>query len=269
MDLGLDGKRVLITGAYRGTGAAIAKQFADEGAEVLVHGFEPGDADGVVAEIIANGGKAVSIAGDILSDNGAAQMISRVLADGPVDVLVNNYGTATGPRWSDGDSSDTSHWIDGYERNVLTGVRMARGLLEPMRAGGWGRIVFVGTVGSLRPGRTTPHYYAAKTALGSVTLTLANELEGSGVTVNLVSPGVIRTAEVEAYFTEKARRKGWGETWAEIEPHAVASFMPNPTGRFGRVEEVAATVVFVASEQASYLNAAHLRVDGGAVQTVT
>jgi 3-oxoacyl-[acyl-carrier protein] reductase len=266
MDLGLTGKRVLVTGGYRGTGAAIARNFAAEGAHVLVHGFETGDADAVVGEIGAAGGRASAAIGDLLSDEGANEIVRAVSAEGPVDVLINNYGIASGPRWAE---AETGHWIDSYERNVLSGVRMARALVEPMKTKGWGRVVFVGTVGSLRPGRSTPHYYAAKTALGSVTVTLANELSGTGVTVNLVSPGVIRTAEVEAYFTEKAKRKGWGETWEQIEPHAVRSFMPNPCARFASVDEVAALVVFVASERASYVNAANLRVDGGAADTVS
>lgn len=265
MELGLEGKRVLVTGGYRGTGAAIARNFAAEGAHVLVHGFEAGDADSVVGEIRAAGGRAAAVTGDLLSDEGANELVRTVSAEGSVDILINNYGTASGPRWAE---ADTEHWIDSYERNVLSGVRMARGLIEPMKTKGWGRVVFVGTVGTLRPGRSTPHYYAAKTALGSVTVTLANELAGTGVTVNLVSPGVIRTAEVEAYFTEKAKHKGWGETWEEIEPHAARSFMPNPCGRFAGVDEVAAVVVFVASVPASYVNAANLRVDGGAADTV-
>jgi 3-oxoacyl-[acyl-carrier protein] reductase len=265
MDLGLAGKRVLVTGGYRGTGAGIAREFAAEGAQVLVHGFSEGDADPVVDEIRRSGGRADAVTGDLLSDVGASEFAATLVADGGVDVLVNNYGTASGPRWADADSE---HWIDSYERNVLSGVRMSRGLVDPMKARGWGRVIFVGTVGSLRPGRSTPHYYAAKTALGSVTVTLAKELTGSGVTVNLVSPGVIRTAEVEAYFTQKAARKGWGSTWEEIEPHAVASFMPNPCGRFASIEEIAAAVLFIAGTPASYINGTNLRVDGGAADTV-
>jgi 3-oxoacyl-[acyl-carrier protein] reductase len=266
MNLHLQEKRVLVTGSHRGTGEATARAFAAEGAVVYVHGFEPGQSDPVAASIVDAGGRAVAVHGDPTTDRGADELASGIGIDG-VDVLVNNYGIAAGGRWGD-DSSD--HWHQMYERNVLTGVRMAERLVPGMRERGWGRVVFVGTVGAVRPRAVMPGYYAAKAALPAVVLSLAKELAGSGITVNCVSPGVLRTAEVESHFRARAARKGWGEDWNEIERRALAETIGagSPAARFGLPGEVAAAVLFLASEQAAYINAVDLRVDGGAADCV-
>jgi NAD(P)-dependent dehydrogenase (short-subunit alcohol dehydrogenase family) len=134
-----------------------------------------------------------------------------------------------------------------------------------MRQRGFGRVVFVGTVGSIRPGNRTPHYYAAKAALPNLVVGLAKELAGTGITANLVSPGIIATDEVRETFVRAAAKRGWpGEGFEAVEAQAVASFMPNPSGRAGRVEEVGALVAFLASEHAGYITGANLRIDGGA-----
>jgi len=265
MNLELEHKRVLVTGSHRGTGEATARAFAAEGACVFVHGFEPGQAEPVAASIVAAGGVAHAVSGDITTEAGA-DAIAAALAPG-IDVLVNNYGVAAGGTWSDpGDGN----WIEMYERNVMSGVRMARRLVPAMRERGWGRVIFVGTVGSVRPRAVMPGYYAAKAALPAVVLSLAKELAGTGITVNCVSPGVLATAEVEAHFRARAARKGWGEDWSEIEKRAIAETMGSgsPASRFGLPDEVAATVVYLASRQAAYINAVDLRVDGGAADCV-
>lgn len=266
MNLELHGKRVLVTGSHRGTGEATARAFAAEGATVFVHGFEPGQAEPVAASIAAAGGRAIPVHGDLLTDAGADALAAALGSDG-VDVLVNNYGVAAGGRWSE-DSSE--HWHEMYERNVMTGVRMAKRLAPGMRERGHGRVIFVGTVGSVRPRAVMPGYYAAKAALPAVVLSLAKELAGTGITVNCVSPGVLRTAEVEAHFRARAARKGWGEDWNEIERRALAETMSagSPATRLGLPSEVAATVVFLAGAQAAYINAVDLRVDGGAADCV-
>lgn len=266
MNLELQGKRVLITGSHRGTGEATARAFAAEGATVFVHGFEPGQAEPVALSLAQYAGDAFAVHGDLTTEGGADTLAAAIGPQG-VDVLVNNYGVAVGGRW-DEDSSE--HWHEMYERNVMTGVRMAKRVTPGMKERGWGRVIFVGTVGSVRPRAVMPGYYAAKAALPVVVLSLAKELAGTGITVNCVSPGVLRTAEVEAHFRTRAARKGWGDDWTEIERRALAETMSagSPATRLGLPSEVAATVVFLAGSQAAYINAIDLRVDGGAADCV-
>lgn len=252
MDLGLRGKTAFVTGSHRGTGAGIARFLAAEGARVLVHGFEPGQAEPVADEIRSAGGEALPIAGDILADAPAEAMARTVLDEvGRIDVLVNNYGVAERGRWFD-DSTDD--WVSIYHKNVLSGVRLVRAFAPGMRSQGWGRIIWLGTVGSLRPNARMPHYYASKGALPTMCVSLAKELAGTGITVNLVSPGLIATDEVKEQMARSAGREGG---WA-------AGLLDNPIGRMAEIEEVASVVAYLAGELSGAVNGANLRVDGGA-----
>lgn len=260
MDLAIAGKSALVTGSYRGTGEIIARHLAEEGVTVFVHGFEPRQAEPVAAEIP----NAVAVSGDITTDAGAREVTEACLANRSViDILVNNYGTAGGGSW---ESAGEAQWLDMYQKNVLSAQRMIRALLPAMRETGWGRIINLGTVGSTRPSRRMPHYYAAKGALANLTVSLAQEVAGAGITVNLVSPGLILTPEVQASYVERGRREGWGETWEEIEAHVAQDI---PLGRIARREEVADLVVFLASERAAFLHGQNIRIDGGALDIVS
>ena len=266
MELGLMDRTALVTGSSRGTGAGIARALGSEGARVLVHGLEAGAGDAVAAEIVAAGGRADVLDGDVRQAEGAERVAEAALAlAGRVDILVNNYGAAEHGGWSD---TDDAAWLGIYERNVLPAVRLIRRLAPAMKAAGWGRIIQLGTVGSTRPNARMPHYYASKGALAVLTVSLAKELAGQGITVNTVSPGLTMTAEVEAQYRARASRKGWGETWPEIEAAIMAEGPSNPIGRIARVEDVADLVVFLASERAGFINGQNIRVDGGSVDVV-
>jgi 3-oxoacyl-[acyl-carrier protein] reductase len=267
MELGLTGRVALVTGAHRGTGAGIATVLAAEGATVLVHGFSPGQADGVVAQITDAGHVAHAVSGDLLSDDGADEIVRRSLdAAGQVDILVNNYGVADGGEWF---GDDSASWFEAYDRNVVSGIRMVQRLAPAMRERGWGRIVFVATIGATRPGHRNPQYYAAKTALPGLAVSLAKELSGSGVTVNTVSPGVIATAEIRETFTRRAAERGLATDWATVERLILDTAMVNHTARVALPEDIGRFVAFVVSDAAWHLDGAHLRIDGGATDAVT
>ncbi len=262
MDLKLRGRVALVTGAYRGTGRGIARVLAAEAATVWVQGFELDPAQRVADELRAAGGDAHAVAGDLLSEAGAEAIADCVLAgSGRVDVLVNNYGIAEGPGWLDGSDAD---WLLSYQKNVLSGVRLVRRLLPGMRERRFGRVIFVSTIGALRPRAAMPHYYAAKSALANISVSLAQETAGCGITVNSVSPGLIATDEVKASFLRRGAERGWGSTWEEVEPHAARSFFDAPSGFVGTPEDVGQLVAFLASELARYVNGTTFRIDGGA-----
>src|SRR5215471_16248679 len=170
MDLGLSGKRALVTGSNRGTGAVIAKVLAREGAIVLVHGNVEGDQERIVAEILGGGGRAHAVTGDITRDDGAASVVQVTQGlVGGLDVLVNNFGQATGGSWDD---TSSDGFIRSYEVNTLSAVRMIRAFVPTMRERRSGRVIQISTIGTTRPGARMPEYYAAKGALATLTVSL-------------------------------------------------------------------------------------------------
>jgi 3-oxoacyl-[acyl-carrier protein] reductase len=265
VDLGLQGKTALITGSYRGTGRGIAGVLAAEGAHVVVHGFELAPAETVATEIRAGGGSARAVAGDLLTDAGAAALVA---AAGPVDILVANYGVAEGGTWF-GESTDEAAWFESYNRNVMSAVRLVRGCTPAMRERHWGRVVLLGTIGSLRPGTAQPQYYAAKGALPAITTSLAKELGGTGITVNLVSPGIIATEEVKERFTRRAEKLGRPTDWASVQELIFTEYRDMPTKRIPTPEDVGHLVAFLASERAAVITGANYRIDGGSSDAVT
>ena len=257
MDLQLSGSTALVTGSYRGTGNIIAATLLEEGVQVYVHGLEAGQAEAAVEGL----GGGIAVTGDITTDAGAEALHAALTQ--PVDFLINNYGTADPGSWQESTAAD---WITAYEKNVLSAQRMIRMCLPGMRERNSGRIINLGTVGSSRPNARMPGYYAAKGALANMTVGLAKEVSGSGIRVNLVSPGLILTPEVEAAYLEAGKRKGWGDTWAEVEPHVARDI---PIRRIARREEVAALVAYLCSPLADAIHGQNIRIDGGAVDIVT
>ena len=143
-------------------------------------------------------------------------------------------------------------------------MRLAQGCAEGMRERGWGRIINLGTMGTFYPPAIRPAYYAAKSALASMGASLAQELSGTGITVNTVSPGLVRTEQVEAGYRRLAKKLGRGESWDEVVKLIVERDFPNPCGRIAEREEVADLVAFLASRCAAFINGQNIRIDGGA-----
>lgn len=289
MDLELSGKTALVTGSYRGTGARIAEALAAEGAYVLVHELSAGQADETLGLIGEAGNEGSAVTGDLGTNVGRKSVIEDAVASGrQIEILVNNYGTSSRGNWArdnsardnsapdnsarddsardDSESAGEEAWIDIYQKNVLSAVELTQAFLPAMRERNVGRIIQIGTIGSTRPGNQMPHYYASKAALHNATLSLARELLGTGITVNLVSPGLIRTKEVEQSFRARAEARGWPngpDDWDEIARRVLGERGGESAGRIARREDIADLVLFLASPRAAFISAANIKVDGG------
>ena len=262
MDLNLGNKNVLITGSNRGTGNDTAKAFLEEGARVFVHSLAEGLSESACKELASD--LATPLWGDITTDAGANQVFEQYLShEHQLDVLVNNYGEARHGKWS---TTSTEDWTRLYDINTLSIVRMVQRFLPHLPDNG--RIINLGTIGSTRPNNVMPHYYAAKGALATLTVSLSKEVGPRGITVNLVSPGLIRTPEVESSYLERAKKEGWGDSFEEAEAKITENYFPNPLGRIATQREVSSVVLFLASKLASFVNGQNIRVDGGAVDYV-
>ncbi|MEV7368780.1 SDR family NAD(P)-dependent oxidoreductase [Streptomyces sp. NPDC003328] len=258
MDVNLKGRRALVTGSSSGLGEAIARLLAAEGADVVVHGR-----DEARTRKVAEGVGAVAVAiGDLTTDEGADAVAATA---GETDILVNNAGAYDHIGWTDA-TADT--WVRTYEVNVVSGVRMIQRLVPGMRGRGWGRVIQIGGGLASQPIAMQPHYNASLAARHNLAVSLARELKDTGVTSNVVAPGAILVDAVERLLTGIAPDHGWGESWEEIERNAARDFVPNDIGRFGRPEEIAGAVAYLASPYADYISGATIRVDGGTIRSV-
>ncbi len=270
MDLQLQGKRALVTGSSSGIGAAIAQVLAREGAPVVVHGRNRARAEQVASEIARKGGQVKVAIGD-LTDDAQAMAVAQAAdaAFGGIDILINNAGGAAGKQQQDWLGTTSEVWAATYQANVISAVRLIRYFIPQMKQRGWGRIIQLASASATQPlPFSLPDYQASKAAVVNLTVGLSKFLGGSGVTVNTITPGTILTPALERTFRDWARARNWGDDWEEVERRAVAEMFPNPSGRVGRVEDIANMAAFIASPLADYVNGANIRVDGGRVPTI-
>ncbi len=263
MDLQLHGKRVMVTGSTSGIGEGIAKGFAKEGATVIVNGRREAEANRVVAEINATGGKAITAVGDLSTDTGVDGVLKQITDQlGGLDILINN--AAGGEHQNDMEASATV-WLDSYNINVLSMVRLVQKVLPGMKEQGWGRIVNISSAAAVQPSPGMGVYSTTKAAVNNLTVTLAQSMDNDNITINTVSPGAIITPAM----VQMAEEQGMATTWDEAET-AFATMMPSsfPFKRMGKIDEIANVVMFLASPLASYVHGANFRVDGGYVPTV-
>ena len=263
MDLGLDGRRALVTGSTAGIGFATARALAGEGAEVVVNGRTEARVTAALEKIEAEvpGARVSGIAADLGTAAGCAALVGKLPE---VDVLVNNVGIFEPKPFEEIPDED---WRRFFEVNVLSGVRLSRHYVSGMRARDWGRIVFVSSESALQIPAEMIHYGTTKTAQLAVARGLAETLAGTGVTVNSVLPGPTASEGVGQFVAELASSQGVDA--AIVEHDFFASARPSSViQRFATPDEVAAMIVFVCSARASAITGASLRVDGGVVRSI-
>jgi 3-oxoacyl-[acyl-carrier protein] reductase len=265
MDLGLAGRTCIVTGASRGIGRATARQLCTEGASVLLVARSEEELENAAGQCAREGGRAEALACDV-TDPDAGERMARAAAErlGPVDVLVNNAGTA---RWRDLDDVPDADWQAAWDVNVMASLRATRAVVPGMRERGWGRVVNVSSTAAKRPSRYMPEYSVAKAAQLSLSRLFADQLAGDGVLVNAICPGPTKS---ELWVAEggladqSAELSGLSGRDEALEKAGAG----RPIGRLAEVEEIAAAIVFLCSERASYVAGAAWSVDGGTVQVI-
>jgi 3-oxoacyl-[acyl-carrier protein] reductase len=265
MDLQLADKTALVTGSSKGIGEAIAMALAREGARVVVHGRDPRQTGLVADAIVANGGQAFGVIGDLTRDEEVTRLVAEAQEHvGRIDIVVNNAGGSGPP--IDWQTTAIEEWSSTYDRNVLAAVRVSASLLPGMRQARWGRVINISSGAATMPPATGADYSAAKSAINALTASMAKAVAADGITVNAVSPGTIKSARLEQGFRAVAAAQGIvseDAAWEEIERGVLPLFASVPMGRVGELEELANAVAFLASPLASYITGINLHVDGG------
>jgi NAD(P)-dependent dehydrogenase (short-subunit alcohol dehydrogenase family) len=263
MIIDLTGRKAVVSGSTGGIGRAIAEGLAKAGASVTINGRGEARVETALREIRAAmpDARIDGIAADLGSAEGVAAFVGRA-AD--ADILVNNLGTAVPKAFGDLKDED---WLNLFQINVMSGVRMTRHYLPAMVNRGWGRVVFISSESAVNIPKEMIDYGMTKTAQLAISRGLAEQVAGSGVTVNAVLPGPTRSEGLGAYT--KAAAEAQGVTQEVVEQQFLTHMRPTSLiKRFATTEEVASMVVYVCSEQASATTGAALRVDGGVVRFV-
>lgn len=262
----LRGRTALITGGSKGIGAASARALGGAGANVVVTARGEDALAAVVGEIEACDGEAMSVVADA-TDGASVERALDTLKQryGGLDILVNNVGGA--PKMAGFWDLDDADWLESYNLNVMGAVRFTRLAVPLLRESKTPRIINITSISALQPGTYNPHYAAAKAALLNLSKYLSNLLVEDGILVNSVCPGPVysdswdrnveRLAEERGITVDKCRAAVDREEAAKI-----------PLKRIGEGRDVAGLVVFLASDEASWITGSCFHVDGGKTRSI-
>ena len=261
MDLVLKDKLVLVTGSCSGIGKATAKTYLQEGARLIVHGLTEAEVAACVDDLSPLG-YVKGIAVDLTNQAGATALADFAIAQGEVDILINNVGIFSVKPFEDLTDED---WMHYFNINVLSAVRMSRIFLPAMLKRGTGAIINMASEAAVKPLPQMVHYSVTKTAMLGLTRGMAELTKGTKVRVNSILPGPTWTEGVEAYFDELADQKG--EPLDTIVDNYFKSDEPTSLiQRFVQPDEVARMIVTISASTAS--NGAAHRIEGGIVRNI-
>lgn len=261
MKLGIEGKKALVLGASKGLGAAIAIALANEGVEVFGASRSPDLIEALNDKVGVEGaGRIYGKRVDLADAASVKALADSMIEQGGVDILINNSG---GPAPGEARSVELDAWNSGFQSMVTSLITLTQALLPAMAERKWGRIITLTSSGVESPIPRLAVSNALRQAVLGWSKTLASEVAPDGITVNVIVQGRIHTDRVDQLDEAAAKRQGIG-----IEAVRKASIATIPVGRYGRPEELADVVTFLASERASYVTGARIRIDGGQIRGV-
>lgn len=266
MELGLKDKVAIVTGASQGLGKAVAIALAQEGCRVVLSARSEAHLEQVADSIRQRGGIAESIAEDATQSQAMQSLVDRTIDKfSVVHILVNITGTLGQTQVFEQISDE--EWLEVFKINLFSTVQLIRAALPHVQQQKWGRIINLASESGIQPDPTMPHYNASKAALINLTKSLSKAYAKDGILVNAVSPAFIETPMVDKMLEQQAKSKGISQQQAEVE--FLHQNRPNLVlERAGKPEEVAAVVVFLASEATSFVTGSNYRVDGGSVASI-
>jgi 3-oxoacyl-[acyl-carrier protein] reductase len=261
MDLGIRGRTALVLGGGGGLGGAIANALAVEGVKIAVADIDAGAVKRSVDQIEAHGGEALGLVWDLsdltVVDKNVSAIEGRLA---PVDVLVNITG---GPPPTPAAGQDPNLWSKHFAAMVLSVIAITDRVLPNMKARAWGRIITSTSSGVVAPIPNLGLSNALRLSLVGWSKTLAREVARDGITANIILPGRIATERIRFLDETKAKREG-----RPIDAVTAESTGSIPIGRYGKPEEYADAVAFLASDRASYITGSVMRVDGGLIASI-
>jgi 3-oxoacyl-[acyl-carrier protein] reductase len=261
MDLGLNGKTALVLGGGGGLGRAIARSLGGEGVAVAVADIDAKSVADTRAVLETSGGRSLGLVWDLADLSQIEAHVARIEdALGPVDILVNNTG---GPPPTPATGQDPALWTKQFQSMVLSVITITDRVLPKMRARRWGRVITSTSSGVVAPIANLGISNALRLSLVGWSKTLAREVGPDGITANIILPGRIATDRIRFLDEAKARRDG--RTVAEVAAESTGAI---PLGRYGKPEEYADVVTFLASDRAAYLTGSVIRVDGGLIASI-